>query len=163
MNINDLKIAIVGATGVVGSTAIQILEERLHPKENIFPLASKRSNGKKIKYLGDNLTVKEINKDSFNDLNIAIFAAGGTVSEQFVDIAIKKGVFQSIYQLLCEGYNPQTMHLPYYSLFLFSLQLDLEIYISILGNCQFLHQLQIASYHEEHKLKIHFLLHWIVY
>ena len=42
-----MKIAIVGATGVVGSTAIQILEERLHPKENIFPLASKRSNGKK--------------------------------------------------------------------------------------------------------------------
>ena len=93
MNINDLKIAIVGATGVVGSAAIQILEERLHPIENIFPLASKRSNGKKIKYLGDNLTVKEINKDSFNGLDIAIFAAGGIVSEQFVDIAIKKGVF----------------------------------------------------------------------
>ena len=93
MNINDLKIAIVGATGVVGSAAIQILEERLHPIENIFPLASKRSNGKKIKYHGDNLTVKEINKDSFNGLDIAIFAAGGIVSEQFVDIAIKKGVF----------------------------------------------------------------------
>ena len=57
MNINDLKIAIVGATGVVGSAAIHILEERLHPIENIFPLASKRSNGKKIKYHGDNLTV----------------------------------------------------------------------------------------------------------
>ena len=36
MNINDLKIAIVGATGVVGSAAIQILDERLNPKENIF-------------------------------------------------------------------------------------------------------------------------------
>ena len=46
MNINDLKIAIVGATGVVGSAAIQILEERLHPIEYIFPLASKRSIGK---------------------------------------------------------------------------------------------------------------------
>ncbi|MFL2664726.1 MAG: aspartate-semialdehyde dehydrogenase [Dehalococcoidia bacterium] len=93
MNINNLKIAIIGATGVVGSTAIQILEEREHPKENIFPLASKRSEGKKIQYLDKNLIIKEINHNSFDSIDVAIFAAGGSVSEKFVDIAISKGVF----------------------------------------------------------------------
>tara|TARA_Y100000748_G_scaffold42889_1_gene31840 strand:+ start:1835 stop:2878 length:1044 start_codon:yes stop_codon:yes gene_type:complete len=93
MNINNLKVAIVGATGVVGSKAIQILEEREHPVENIFPLASKRSEGKKIQYLNKNLIVKEINPNSFNGIDVAIFAAGGIVSEKFVDIAISKGAF----------------------------------------------------------------------
>lgn len=87
------NIAIAGATGLVGQTFLQLLEERNFPIENLYLMASSRSVGKIIKYKGENIKVEELNENSFDkDIDIALFSAGGEVSKKFSPIAASKGV-----------------------------------------------------------------------
>jgi len=87
------NIAIAGATGLVGQTFLQVLEERNFPIENLYLMASSRSAGKTIKYKGKNITVEELNENSFDkEIDIALFSAGGEVSKRFSPIAASKGV-----------------------------------------------------------------------
>lgn len=87
------NLAVVGATGLVGSTVVKILEERKFPIENIYFLASKRSAGKKIKFQNKDYIVEELGEKSFDkDIDIAIFAAGGSISEKYGKFAASKGV-----------------------------------------------------------------------
>ncbi len=87
------NLAVVGATGLVGSTILKVLEERNFPIENIYFLSSKKSAGSKIVFKGDEYTVEELNENSFDkDIHIALFAAGGAVSEKYAPIAVEKGV-----------------------------------------------------------------------
>lgn len=89
----SLNVAVVGATGLVGSKIIEILEERNFPVNNFYPLASKKSSGKNIKFREKEYQVSELTEDSFNqDIDIALFAAGGSVSEKYVPIAVNKGI-----------------------------------------------------------------------
>lgn len=89
----NLNVAVVGATGLVGSKIVEILEERDFPVDNFYLLASKKSAGKKIRFKEKEYQVSELTEDSFNQgIDIALFAAGGTVSEKYVPIAISKGV-----------------------------------------------------------------------
>ena len=89
----SLNVAVVGATGLVGSKIIEILEERNFPVNNFYPLASKKSAGKKIRFKEKEYQVSELTEDSFNqDIDIALFAAGGSVSEKYVPIAVSKGI-----------------------------------------------------------------------
>ena len=89
----SLNVAVVGATGLVGSKIIEILEEKNFPVDKFYPLASKKSAGKNIKFREKEYQVSELTEDSFNqDIDIALFAAGGSVSEKYVPIAVSKGV-----------------------------------------------------------------------
>ena len=86
------KLAIVGATGLVGQTALSILNEFHLPISDIKLFASKRSAGRKIAYMGKELLVNELTTPSFNEgFDFAIFCAGGETSLKFAPIAALKG------------------------------------------------------------------------
>ena len=87
------NIAVVGATGVVGTTFLKVLEERDFPFENIYLMASSRSAGKKVTFKGTEYTVEELNEHSFDKpIDIALFSAGGGTSAKFAPIAAEHGV-----------------------------------------------------------------------
>ncbi|MFC1856137.1 aspartate-semialdehyde dehydrogenase [Thermodesulfobacteriota bacterium] len=85
------NVAVVGATGAVGDEMIAILEERNFPIENLIPLASSRSADKTIDYRGRNIAVKVLDEDSFENVDIALFSAGGSISEKYGPIAAAAG------------------------------------------------------------------------
>ena len=84
-------VAVVGATGAVGIEMIKTLEKRNFPVGKLTLLASARSVGKKLKYRGEDITVKELTKDCFSGIDIALFSAGGGISKEFAPIAVKAG------------------------------------------------------------------------
>jgi aspartate-semialdehyde dehydrogenase len=90
MNRNP-HVAIVGATGAVGIEMIKTLEKRNFPVGKLTLLASARSAGKKLKFRGKQITVRELTKDSFAGIDIALFSAGGSISKEFAPIAAKAG------------------------------------------------------------------------
>ncbi|MDO9475952.1 MAG: aspartate-semialdehyde dehydrogenase [Pseudohongiella sp.] len=75
------NVAIVGATGAVGEALISILEERDFPVNELFPLASERSAGSKIKFRGKSITVLNLADFDFSRAEIGLFSAGGSISE----------------------------------------------------------------------------------
>lgn len=85
------KVGIVGATGAVGQELIDLLFARSFPMESLTLLASSRSAGKKISANGKTFTVEEATPESFEKLDIAIFSAGGSVSQALVPEAAKRG------------------------------------------------------------------------
>ena len=87
------NVAVVGATGVVGTTFLKVLEERDFPFENLYLMASARSAGKKITFKGKEYTVEELTEHSFDKpIDIALFSAGGGTSAKFAPIAAAHGV-----------------------------------------------------------------------
>jgi len=90
MNRNP-HVAVVGATGAVGIEMIKTLEKRNFPVGKLTLLASARSVGKKLKFRGQEIAVKELTKDSFKGIDIALFSAGGSISKEFAPIAAKAG------------------------------------------------------------------------
>src|SRR5215469_12616808 len=84
-------VAVVGATGAVGIEMIKTLEKREFPVGKLTLLASARSVGKKLKFRGEDITVKELTKNSFNGIDIALFSAGGSISKEFAPIAAQAG------------------------------------------------------------------------
>ena len=93
MDSNETNIAVVGATGAAGGTALEILLERNHPADKITLMASERSAGKKIRYGDAELTVIHATEDAFEGIDVALFAAGGYVSRRLAHKAVDKGVF----------------------------------------------------------------------
>jgi aspartate-semialdehyde dehydrogenase len=87
----SLHVAIVGATGAVGIELIKLLEKRKFPVGKLTLLASARSAGKKLKYAGQDVEVQVLGPDSFKDVNVALFSAGGSISKEFAPIAVKSG------------------------------------------------------------------------
>lgn len=85
-----VNVAILGATGAVGQEFLNLIEERKFPFANLKLLASKRSAGKKIDFMGKEYTVEEATADSFKDVQIALFA-GGSASKTFAPAAVKAG------------------------------------------------------------------------
>lgn len=87
----NLKIAIVGATGMVGRTFLKVCEE-YDLKADYTLLASERSAGQKVEFFGEDHTVKLLDEHSFDEgFDIALFSAGGSVSEKFAPIAAEHG------------------------------------------------------------------------
>ncbi len=85
------NVAIAGVTGAVGQEFLNVLAERNFPIGLIKMLASKRSAGKPIEFNGRTHTVEELNEDSFKDIDLALFSAGGSISKQFAPIASDAG------------------------------------------------------------------------
>ena len=90
MNQNP-HVAVVGATGAVGIEMIRTLEKRNFPVGKLTLLASARSVGKKLKFRGQDVTVRELKKDSFAGIDIALFSAGGSISKEYAPIAAGAG------------------------------------------------------------------------
>lgn len=87
------NVAVVGATGMVGRKVLEVLEERNFPVDKFYPLASARSKGEQLTFMGQTHTVQELTEKSFEqDIDIAIFSAGGGTSEKFSPIAAKNNV-----------------------------------------------------------------------
>ena len=87
------NLAVVGATGVVGTTFLKVLEENDFPFDNLYIMASARSAGKTINFKGKDYIVEELNEHSFDKpIDIALFSAGGSVSEKYAPIAAAHGV-----------------------------------------------------------------------
>ncbi|MGD9625477.1 MAG: aspartate-semialdehyde dehydrogenase [Arcobacter sp.] len=87
------NVAVVGATGAVGEELFRVLEEVNFPINKLIPLASARSAGSKIEYMNKEVTVLELTETVFeeNDVEIAFFSAGGSVSEKFAKFAVEAG------------------------------------------------------------------------
>jgi aspartate-semialdehyde dehydrogenase len=84
----SVNVAIVGATGAVGQEFLTVLAERDFPIRNLRLLASARSAGKKVDFRGQSYTIAELTKDSFKDVQIAFFSAGGSISKEFAPAAV---------------------------------------------------------------------------
>jgi len=84
------NVAILGATGAVGQEFLDLIEERKFPFAQLKLLASKRSAGQIIHFMGKDYTVEEATKDSFKDIDIALFA-GGAASKEFAPAAVEAG------------------------------------------------------------------------
>ena len=86
------KLAVVGATGVVGQKMIQVLEEKKLPISEYVFFASQRSSGKTLKFIDDVYCVKELKEDSLkNNFDFAIFSAGADTALKYAPIAAENG------------------------------------------------------------------------
>ena len=75
-------VAVAGATGAVGQEMLLVLEQRNFPASRVIPLASSRSAGNIVTFKGQELTIEEMTEESFVGVDIALFSAGGSVSEK---------------------------------------------------------------------------------
>jgi len=91
MSNKEVKVAIVGATGVVGQEMARVLEQRNFPIKEIKFLASERSAGRRITFRRKGYSVEPLDKDSFKAVDIALFSAGSSVSKELSPIAAKAG------------------------------------------------------------------------
>lgn len=85
------RVAVVGVTGAVGAEMVKVLEERKFPVERLTPLASERSLGRSVTYQGEEIPVEVLTPESFKDIDVALFSAGGGVSKEFVPAAAAAG------------------------------------------------------------------------
>ncbi|HEX7504063.1 MAG TPA: aspartate-semialdehyde dehydrogenase [Syntrophales bacterium] len=85
------RVAVVGATGAVGNEMISILEERNFPVGELTLLASERSLGKELEFKGKSYPVQVLTENSFGGIEIALFSAGGSISQKFAPIAARAG------------------------------------------------------------------------
>jgi len=84
-------VAVVGATGAVGTEMIEVLEERKFPVTRLVLLASTRSAGGTVTFEGNEVPIEVLTKDSFAGVDIALFSAGAELSREFAPIAVKAG------------------------------------------------------------------------
>ena len=84
------RVAIVGATGAVGTTMRQILEERAFPTASLKLLASHRSAGEILTFKDQPIVVEELTHDSFDDVDLVFSSAGASVSREFIPTAVEK-------------------------------------------------------------------------
>ena len=86
-----MKVAIVGASGVVGQTFLQLMQERNFPLSSLKLFASSSSRDKSLAFRGENLALEPVNKNSFKGLDLVFFSAGGMVSRQWAGVAQSAG------------------------------------------------------------------------
>lgn len=85
------RVAILGATGAVGSELLQLLESRNFPISSLKLLASARSAGQTMMFRGQAVQVEAVQADSFRDVDIVLASAGGTTSKQWAPVAVEMG------------------------------------------------------------------------
>ena len=91
MSRKKYNVAVVGVTGAVGQEMLRVLEQRKFPVDQLLPLASKRSAGRRVRFRGKSVTVRELKEDSFHNVDIALFSAGGSISKTYGPIATAAG------------------------------------------------------------------------
>ena len=91
MGRENYNVAVVGATGAVGEEMRKILAERLFPVDRLRLLASERSAGQRLEFCGQQVPVEVLDEDSFDDVDIALFSAGSSVSARYAPAAVDAG------------------------------------------------------------------------
>jgi aspartate-semialdehyde dehydrogenase len=86
-----MRVAIAGATGAVGREMIRTLEERSFPLDELVPLASPRSEGKRVAFRGKEFPVGVLSVDALRGVDLALFSAGATVSREVIPDAAAAG------------------------------------------------------------------------
>lgn len=84
-------VAVVGATGAVGTKIIEMLEESSLPIKEVKFLASARSAGQKLYFKNQGVIIRELVASEFDGVDLALFSAGGSISEKFAPEAVKRG------------------------------------------------------------------------
>ncbi|MBE9221132.1 aspartate-semialdehyde dehydrogenase [Cyanobacterium stanieri LEGE 03274] len=87
----NIRVAILGATGAVGTEIINLLIERNFPLSNLKLLASSRSAGKTISFKNQSLTIEEVTENSFDDVDIVLASAGGSTSKKWARAIVEAG------------------------------------------------------------------------
>ncbi len=85
------RVAVLGATGLVGRTMIKVLEERNFPVTDFVPIASARSAGQSVTFNGKEYIIREPSAEVFRGVDIALFSAGATASREWAPIAAAEG------------------------------------------------------------------------
>jgi len=85
------NVAILGATGAVGTELLALLKERNFPLGKLKVLASERSAGKSIRFAGEDIIIEAVSESSFDGVDIVLASAGGSISKQWLPIATKAG------------------------------------------------------------------------
>ena len=85
------RIAIVGATGMVGKAFLSVLEEKFFVNAEVDLLASKKSEGKKVTFRGSEYVIADLAEYDFSNTDLALFSAGASVSAKFAPIAVSQG------------------------------------------------------------------------
>ena len=86
-----MRVAILGATGAVGTELLELLETRNFPVEQLKLLASPRSAGKSLIFAGKSLTVEAVNENSFKDIDLVLASAGGSSSKAWAKTIVASG------------------------------------------------------------------------
>ena len=86
-----LNVAVVGATGAVGTEMLSVLAQRRFPVGRLRPLASERSAGTTVEYDGETVRVERLDEAAFEGIDLALFSAGSSVSERFAPLAVAAG------------------------------------------------------------------------
>ncbi|MEZ9900374.1 aspartate-semialdehyde dehydrogenase [Vibrio breoganii] len=86
------NVAILGATGAVGETLLEVLKERDFPVGDLHLLASERSKGKSYRFNGKSIEVQNVEEFDWSQVHIALFSAGGELSERWAPVAADEGV-----------------------------------------------------------------------
>jgi aspartate-semialdehyde dehydrogenase len=86
-----MRIVVVGATGAVGTEVLKILEQRGHSENEVVPVASARSAGRKLSFAGRTIVVEELAAGVFRDGDLAIFDVPDEVSAEWVPVATERG------------------------------------------------------------------------
>lgn len=89
--LDKVNVAVVGATGAVGKTMLDVLAERQFPIDKLYPLASSRSAGKTIRFKQKSYEVQDLAEFDFSQVDVALFSAGGNISAEFAPIAANSG------------------------------------------------------------------------
>ncbi|WP_394201015.1 aspartate-semialdehyde dehydrogenase [Shewanella waksmanii] len=87
----EYNVVVLGASGAVGQTMIEILEERNFPVANLYPLASSRSAGDTVTFHGKQVEILDVDKFDWSQAQIGFFSAGGDVSAKWAPIAAENG------------------------------------------------------------------------
>ena len=88
---SEFSVAVVGATGLVGETMVNVLEERNFPVSELYALASNRSLGKSVSFRGRSIAVQELEGFDFSKVDIGLFSPGASVSRVYAPKAAAAG------------------------------------------------------------------------
>ena len=88
---NGYRVGVVGATGAVGTTILEVLAERGLPVRELVPLASARSAGKKVSFDGAEIEIRELNEQSIQGLDLVLSSAGGKISAEWAPKIVEAG------------------------------------------------------------------------
>ncbi|WP_094559003.1 aspartate-semialdehyde dehydrogenase [Synechococcus sp. 8F6] len=86
-----LRVAVLGATGAVGQELLELLDERQFPVAELIPLASPRSAGQSLRWRDQALTIQPVEASAFDEVDVVLASAGGSVSRQWAPVAASAG------------------------------------------------------------------------
>ena len=83
MSEHAYRVGVVGATGAVGSTILEVFAERGFPVSELVPFASERSAGKQVEFAGDQVECRPLSDETIQGLDLVLSSAGGAVSSEW--------------------------------------------------------------------------------